>query len=530
MASRAPSLERYRKKRDFARTPEPPGKSRTRSGNSYVIQKHAARRLHYDFRLELDGVLLSWAVPKGPSLDPKVKRLAVQTEDHPVEYGGFEGTIPRGEYGGGTVMVWDRGTWNPEGDARKAYRSGRMTFSLAGEKLRGRWHLVRTRTKDTDDGKAWLLFKSDDSAAQIEGQIVDQRPDSALTGRTMEQIADSKDRVWHSKPRGAGDEPKAARSRSNGKGRKEKIPELELTNPDKVLFPENGITKSELADYYAKVSGHMLPHVAGRPLTLVRCPEGRHKGCFFQKHIGAGTPEFVREIPIREDDGVAQYMAIDDVMGLMALVQLGVLEIHTWGASREDVEHPDLLVIDLDPDPAVSWERVTLAARLVRDRFEALGLESFVKTTGGKGLHICAPVAARLDWAGAKELCKRFAELIVHSDPKSFVATISKSKRRGKIFVDYLRNGRGATFIAPYSTRARPGAPVATPLDWSELDEELDPLSFDVRTLPDRLRALKTDPWARVPKLHQEFGPEVARALGVSPVKSSRRRAASVPR
>jgi bifunctional non-homologous end joining protein LigD len=526
MPSQAPGLEQYRRKRNFTRTPEPAGKGRARTGNSYVIQKHAARRLHYDFRLELDGVLLSWAVPKGPSLDPKIKRLAVQTEDHPVEYGGFEGTIPRGEYGAGTVMVWDRGTWSPEGDPRRAYRAGRLTFSLAGEKLRGRWHLVRTRTRDSDDGKAWLLFKSADEAAGADGQIVDQRPDSALTGRTMQQIAESADRVWHSKRGRASGERKNSRTKSKRSDVEAKGQQLELTNPDKILYPEKRITKSELADYYAKVSGHMLPHVAGRPLTLVRCPEGHHKGCFFQKHIGTGVPEFIRAISIREDEGAGDYMVIDDVMGLISLVQLGVLEIHTWGSSSEDVEHPDLLVIDLDPDPTVGWSRVVEAARLVRDHFLELGLESFVKTTGGKGLHVCAPVAPRLDWTAAKELCKRFAESIVRSDPKSFVATISKSKRRGKIFVDYLRNGRGATFIAPYSTRARPGAPVATPLDWSELDE-IDPLGFDVRSLPDRLRALKRDPWARVPKLRQEFGPRAARALGLEPIKPSRRRGAS---
>jgi bifunctional non-homologous end joining protein LigD len=220
-------------------------------------------------------------------------------------------------------------------------------------------------------------------------------------------------------------------------------------------------------------------------------------------------------------------MVIDDVMGLMSLVQLGVLEIHTWGSTSEDVEHPDLLVIDLDPDPAVSFTRVVDAARLVRDRFDEMGLSSFVKTTGGKGLHVCVPVTPRLDWTAAKELCRRFAELIVRSDPKGFVATMSKSKRHGKIFVDYLRNGRGATFIAPYSTRARAGAPVATPLDWSELEDGIDPLAFDVRSVPDRLRAQKVDPWARLPKLRQELGPAALRALGLQPVKPSRRRGAS---
>jgi len=495
-----------------------------------VIQKHAARRLHYDFRLELDGVLLSWALPKGPSLNPSVQRLAVPTEDHPVEYGSFEGTIPRGEYGGGTVMVWDRGTWNPEGDARRAYRAGRLTFSLSGKKLRGRWHLVRTRSRQVDDNRGWLLFKSDDDQARTVGEIADERPDSALTGRSMEEIAQKPKRVWHSKPRASSSRSAAAASESSTPAPVRRGPQLELTNPDKVLFPENGITKSELADYYAKVSGHMLPHAAGRPLTLVRCPEGRHKGCFFQKHIGIGTPEFVRAVPIREGDGSGQYMAIDDVMGLMALVQLGVLEVHTWGSTTDDVEHPNLLVIDLDPDQAVSWSRVVQAARLVRDRLEDFGLESFVKTTGGKGLHVCVPVAPQLGWDAAKQFCKLFAESIVQSDPKSFVATSSKRARRGKIFVDYLRNGRGATFIAPYSTRARSGAPIATPLDWSELDDELDPLRFDVHSVPKRLIALERDPWARLPKLQQRIAPAVVRALTRGPFKPSRRRGASDPR
>jgi bifunctional non-homologous end joining protein LigD len=510
MAGRPARLETYRRKRDFSRTREPPGRSAAKAGNSFVVQKHAARRLHYDFRLELDGVLLSWAVPKGPSLDPGVKRLAVHVEDHPVEYGGFEGTIPKGEYGGGTVMLWDRGYYEPEGDPKKSYQAGRLTFTLHGEKLTGRWHLVRTKARGGDD-KSWLLFKSDDAAAHHDGEaIVQTEPDSVLTGRTMDQISAGKS----AKPR-------------KGAKTSRKPPAFELTNPDKVLYPEQGITKRELAEYYAKVAGYMLPHVTARPLTLVRCPEGRHKSCFFQKHASDGTPESIRSIPIGEDAGEKDYMAIDDGVGLLSLVQLGVLEIHTWGASSEDPEHPDLIVIDLDPDVGVAFGAVIDAARLVRERFEALGLESFVKTTGGKGLHVCVPVLPDLEWDAVKDFCKRFAERIVADDPGHFVATMSKQKRAGKIFVDYLRNGRGATFIAPYSTRARPGAPVATPLAWDELEAGLDPAKFDLRRVPLRLARLKVDPWARLPELRQRITSKTLNAFGNGAVKSSRRRAAS---
>jgi bifunctional non-homologous end joining protein LigD len=513
MAERGATLQTYRRKRDFSRTREPSGQKAPGRGYSFVVQKHAARRLHYDFRLELDGVLLSWAVPKGPSLDPGVKRLAVQVEDHPVEYGGFEGTIPKGEYGGGTVMVWDRGRYEPEGDARKAYRAGRLNFELFGEKLKGRWHLVRTRSRGADDGKSWLLFKSDDAQALRDGDaIVDTRPDSALTGRTMDQISAGKSGKRKS-PRVSGEPPK-----------------LELTNPDKVFFPEQGTTKRDLAEYYAKVAGYMLPHVTARPLTLVRCPEGRHKHCFFQKHANDGMPESIRSVPIRERTGDESYMAIDDGIGLLSLVQMGVLEIHTWGASSEDPEHPDLIVIDLDPDPSVRFARVIDAAKLVRDRFDQLGLESFVKTTGGKGLHVCVPLTPRLDWDTIKEFCRRFAEQIVEADPDHFVATMSKQKRAGKIFVDYFRNGRGATFIAPYSTRARPGAPVATPLEWRELDAKLDPAKLDLKSVPRRLAELKSDPWARLWKLRQSLGEKTLQALDGARVKPNRRRAASARR
>ena len=842
-------LSEYRRKRDFSITSEPAGGKKPRTGALYLIQKHDASHLHYDFRLELDGVLLSWAVPKGPSLDPHVKRLAMQTEDHPVEYGSFEGTIPKGQYGGGTVMLWDTGWWEPHGDPHTMMKKGHLSFELHGEKLHGSWHLVRTRGKD--DRPQWLLFKSnDDAAAKNEDQKLTATL-SVKTGRTMSQIEHGDSPVWRSNraepkastrpktltktgkktktakktetekktksrakkntkkksgakspPRtiapelalltdappkgdawaheakldgyrilarvdgddvtlltrkgndwtmrmpwlveevralgvdgaifdgelvamnaegrsdfqllqnalsegaraslayyafdllfldgvglrdeplidrknklekllakkrkssrifysshtvGHGDEvfaqacklglegivskkldsayearrgpdwlkvkctarqelviggftePRGSRSslgallvgaRDSKKGHlryagkvgtgfsekslaslRESLAALEtdeppfenpphgyeakgvhwvkptlvaeieltemtrdgklrhptfrglrddkgaeevvverahlvekshskqtvqtksprLTNPDRVLYPENGITKEELATYYEKVASRMLPHVEGRPLTLVRCPNGRHS-CFFQKHASHEVDESIREIRLPEKQGSAKYMTIHDEAGLLALVQLGVLEIHTWGCHDDEPEKPDWLVFDLDPDTSLPWKEVTRAAFEVRERLAALELDSVVKTTGGKGLHVCVPVARRLDWDTTKEMCRALAEQMVHDSPDRYVATVSKAKRAGKILVDYLRNGRGATFVAPYSTRAREGAPVAMPLRWSDLRTSKRP-ELDLRGVLEA--KLGADPWKGVARRRQ---------------------------
>jgi bifunctional non-homologous end joining protein LigD len=492
-------LQRYREKRDFAVTPEPKGTARSKTGFSYVIQKHAASHLHYDFRLEQDGVLLSWAVPKGPSLDPKVRRLAMQTEDHPIEYGGFEGTIPQGEYGGGTVMVWDQGTWEPLEDPKKGYARGHLRFALHGKKLRGHWHLVRTGRADAQK-KSWLLFKSRDDEARTDVSIVEEQQKSALTGRTMDQIASARGKVWHSnrEPKGA----RAAVARSAAARPASRAPSLEkravrvrMTNPERVLYPREGITKRELAEYYAAVAPWMIPHVAGRPLMLVRCPQGVDKQRFVQKHVKPPLPDGIRAVPIEEDGAEVEYVAIDDALGLVGLAQMSVLEIHTWGAHADDPDRPDFLVFDLDPDPKVKWTAVIAGARLLREALGHLGLESYVKTTGGKGLHVCVPIARRVGWEEAKEFCRALTELVVKVDPKAYVATMSKAQRSGKIFIDFFRNGRGATFIAPYSTRARHGAPVAMPLAWDELSPKIAADHFHLRNVMKRLSTLGADPW-----------------------------------
>ncbi|MEP7010288.1 MAG: DNA ligase D [Acidobacteriota bacterium] len=899
------ALEEYRRKRRFDRTPEPGGKvgSKTQAqAGRFVIQKHDATRLHYDFRLESDGVLKSWAVPKGPSLDPTERRLAVEVEDHPLEYGSFEGIIPEGEYGGGTVEVWDEGRWQPRGDPAEGFRKGHLKFQLDGEKLQGGWNLVRL--KGDEKKPNWLLIKENDATARphAEGDILEERPESVASGRTLDQIAKDPKKVWSSKGkaesvkapvkapapapapkkapkesskerarrgklppavspqlatlvaeppegegwlfeikldgyrilaaagggkvqltsrngkdwtdrfptiaeavgrldaesvlldgevvalddegrssfqrlqnalradrtanlayfvfdllhlngkdltgrplverkealrglltsageetlryndhveekgaaffkqacdlgiegivakqgeapyrtgRGAGwlkikclgrqevviggftapkgsrsdlgallvgtyrekelqfagkvgtgfndetladlarrlkplirktspfvDPPKGAEAREvtwvdpklvaevaftewtdDGRMRhpsfqglredktaaevkrevespvptpgnaakkapakpaaktaekpaaksvakppaaktpgakapaKKTAPApkpapvlakgdadvagVRLSHPDRVLYPEQGVTKLDLARYYQAVEEWILPHVAKRPLTLVRCPEGRKKACFYQKHFRDGMPSSIRSVPIHEEGGAKEpYLYVDDLAGLVGLVQFGVLELHGWGALIDDVERPDRLVFDLDPDPAVAWAQVVETAELVRGGLSDLGLETFVQTTGGKGLHVVAPLQRGRPWAEVKDFAQAFAERLVGIAPDRFVSKASKAARTGKIFTDWLRNARGATAIAPYSSRAREGATVATPLRWNEL-KKVSPGDFTVATVPGRLAKLKKDPWEGFWKTRQTIRAEALRALGL---------------
>src|SRR5262249_15161977 len=268
------------------------------------------------------------------------------------------------------------------------------------------------------------------------------------------------------------------------------LSKFRLTHPDRVLFPEQGLTKEGLAEYYLAVADRMLPHIAGRALTLVRCPDGRGKPCFYQRHPSEGMPEGIREQPIRESDGVFKSISIDGLDGLIGLVQIGALEIHTWGSRLDKPEQPDRIVFDLDPDEGLPWPAVVAAAKEVRQRLAELGLKSFLKTTGGKGLHVVAPIRRGPDWDEIKAFTKAVVEQLAGDAPDRYTANMSKAKRRGRIYVDFLRNQHGATFIAPYSTRAKPGAPVSTPLFWEELDQGVRSNQFNTANLPARLSAL----------------------------------------
>jgi bifunctional non-homologous end joining protein LigD len=795
-------LDEYRRKRDFRRTPEPAGTAGTAPGGRFVIQRHAARRLHYDLRLELDGVLKSWAVPRGPSLDPAEKRLAVHVEDHPLDYASFEGTIPAGEYGAGEVLLWDHGHWAPVGDAEEGYRRGKLKFVLDGEKLRGGWTLARMGGRAGEGGKNWLLLKERDAEAHpaTEGDILAERPESVaavtrgpLPARLAPQLAILADeapkgddwlheikydgyralcRLEHGRARlftrsgqdwsdrfgpvarecaglpaqaawidgevvvldadgrtrfetlqealgspaaagalryvafdllhldgvdlravpleqrkqrlaallrrvpddtlrygdhvvgrgeafleqarahglegivskrregphrdgrhpdwrkirchergefvvggftdpagsragfgalllgvhegpgpltyvgrvGTGfsdvkldalrrrlaalegppapfapfpdvppgahwvrpelvaevtftnwtrdgrlrhpvfvglrdDKPASEVARERPRSvpaprRAEEAIELEgvrLTHPDRVLWPEVGVTKLELARYYIAIAEWILPHVGGRPLAVVRGPRGHAGTTFFQKHLAAGMPEAIHSVRLEDEEGVKDHLVIDSVAGLVALVQLDVLEIHAWGARADRVERPDRLVLDLDPDEAVPWDVIVGAACAVHLRLEHLGLASFVKTTGGKGLHVVVPLARRHGWAEMKAFARAVSGDLARRLPDAFTVNPAKAARRGKIYLDYLRNGRGATAVAAYSARARPGAPVSVPLSWRELD--VRPGDLTVRTVPERLRILHQDPWHALATVQQSITTAMRRSL-----------------
>jgi bifunctional non-homologous end joining protein LigD len=880
-------LGTYRGKRDFDRTSEPTGRKRRSRNNllSFVVQKHAASHLHYDFRLEWDGVLLSWAVPKGPVPDPSVRRLAMRTEDHPMSYADFEGVIPAGSYGGGTVMVWDRGRWTPRGDPAKDLAKGKLDFDLEGEKLNGRWTLVRTG--DGDGGKeAWLLFKrSDEAARRGSGDaLLDERPLSVVTGRSLDEIAADRARVWRSgeaeggpearspeagvadasgvegareasisrvpdfqlttlvdeAPKGddwihemkydgyrlrctvvrktadEGAEPRVrlttrggkdwtdrfpriaralgalpvsaavldgeavvmdAEGRSDfqalqqalgdpggtelhfyafdllhldgwdvtraplterkrllretlehapsvvrysdhvvgrgpafhteacqhglegivskratapyaaGRGRswlkvkclerqemvvvgwtepegsragfgalvlgvhdaggdlvyagrvgtgftagtlrdirkrleplarrtapvkgapktargraihwvrpelvaevaftewtadgiarhpsfqglredkrwKEVVREREvatggapeeapeetgaeggggaeadeatttsastprtssrknvvkvagvtISNPDRVLYPEAGVTKADVARYWAAVSDAALPLLVDRPLTLYRCPKGIGGTCFFQKHAPESLPEAVRRVHVPEKTGDPKpepYMLLDGLAGLITLVQHGVVEFHVWGARSDRLDRPDTVVMDVDPGPGVPWSDIVLAAVALRDLLAELGLRSWPRATGGKGVHVVVPLVRRHGWSEVKAFARALAELMASAAPDRFVATSSKKAREGKIYVDYLRNDRNATAIGTFSPRARPGAPVAHPLSWTEL-EGLDEAAR--LTLPEAAEIDWTarDPWREYGGVRQSITRSVRSAL-----------------
>jgi bifunctional non-homologous end joining protein LigD len=793
-------IETYNKKRDFSKTKEPKGRRLKGKGDSFVVQKHDASRLHWDFRLELDGVLKSWAVPKGPSLDPGENRLAMRTEDHPLDYGGFEGTIPKGEYGGGTVMLWDQGRWipDPRKDPSKTIEEGHLHFTLEGDRMKGEWVMFRLKPRPGEKAEPWMLKKvTDDFADPADGDaLVDNCVTSVTTGRTMAEIAVGKD-VWRSNRGGQkGGRAKKAASKapppfeepqlatlvdevpagsswiheikydgyrlllavgdgvatawtrnakdwsdkfkalvkaaaklpagclidgeavaldedgrpsfqllqSTLKGgsanlafyafdllidrgadirklpnieRKERLaalletvpppilygdhivgrgqemfeavckqggegviskkasaaysgtrtrnwlkikciqrqefvivgwsesdkrrgfrslllaakdgrkltyvgkvgtgfnaklieelsermaplevdkapvevprpdrkgahwikPELvaeinyaeftddgilrhpsfvglredkpaskvvrevpkhltkaekkkpgkstpesfgiEISSPERIIYPELGLTKKDLADYYAEIEPLIMVDAAKRPMTLIRCPGGRTGECFFQKHDKGTFGPHVKQIPIREKDGHKEdYLYFDDIRGLLASVQMGTVEFHGWGSKVEKVEYPDRLVFDLDPDVGLDFGKVKAAAVRLKALLEDLGLKSFPLLSGGKGIHVVVPLDQSKDWPTVKSFADRFSRAISEAEPQTFTANIRKVERKGRIFLDWLRNQRGATAVMPYSARAREGAPVAAPVAWAELGKYDSGHHFSIR-------------------------------------------------
>lgn len=297
---------------------------------------------------------------------------------------------------------------------------------------------------------------------------------------------------------------------------------VRLSHPEKILDTQTKLTKRELAEYYAAVADHLLPHIADRPLSIVRCPDGSDKPCFFQKHVGMGVPEEIGSVEIRSKKGgpAEQYLTVSSREGLVALAQLGVMEVHPWGSRNESLEMPDRIIIDLDPDSAISWKRLVESAVVVRDIFKQIGLESFVKSTGGKGLHVVVPIQPEREWAAIKDFSHHLVLLLERADPGLYLTKMTKSARKGRIFLDYLRNERGATAVAPWSPRARPGARVAVPFTWTELKRS-DLPQFAAANLDDWKSRLKRDPWIKMVEMKQWLTDEAFQAVSKLVKKSS---------
>ncbi|TCS33737.1 DNA ligase D [Paucimonas lemoignei] len=477
-------LATYHAKRNFRITSEPRGQAqRAQDELRFVVQRHDASKLHYDFRLELDGTLKSWAIPKGPSMNPADKRLAVQVEDHPISYADFEGIIPAHQYGAGKVEIWDSGIWEARGDAAQGYRDGKLKFHLYGDKLHGSWTLVRTRMAGGGNKQQWLLIKERDEAARSDSGI-DEEADKPV-GKLLKHAP--------SKPA--------------------TLQGITITHPERVIDPASGLTKLDLAHYYDAVAPYLLPYLKNRPVYLLRSPGGLTGKAFFQRHaIRAAIPEIAILDP-SVDPEHQPLLVINSAKALVSAAQMGTIELHTCNARADCMDKPDCMVFDLDPDPKLKWQRVVDGARLLREFLNELGLDSFVKTSGSKGLHVVVPLARRHTWETVTRCSEAVARHLAETFPRKFGIKMGEQNRVCKIYIDHLRNQKMASTVAPYSVRARQGLSVSTPLSWDELDDVTNSAMWNIQSLPARLKALKKDPWEAYGNTRQTISKAMLRKL-----------------
>jgi bifunctional non-homologous end joining protein LigD len=510
--------------RDFARTPEPAGDTGGQAAGAavpaqrrFVVQRHRARRLHYDVRFEIDGVLASWAVPRGPTLDPAVRRLAVHVEDHPIEYLDFEGVIPSGGYGSGDVIVWDLGTWEPHetDDPAAAVAAGELHADVSGYKLHGRFILVRTGS----DEKQWvLLHKHDDDA--IPGWDPEDHPLSVLSGRTNDQVKADPDRMWRSdlppaeasislRPEGESGQVAVSPPAIEGPAEAELAAldelgsngswdvfgrQLRLTNLDKEMFPgregEAPVTKRELVRYAAVIAPVILPYLAGRPLNMNRFPGGAGTRGFWHKQLPEHAPEWVPRWhnPDAKRDKSDTYLMVDEPAALVWAANFGALEWHAWTALATAPRNPTYALIDIDPGTATTWEDVLVLARLHRTALQHLRVRAQPKVTGRRGIQIWIPVNAGLSYEDTRVWVEQLSKAVGAVVPELVSWKWDVSERSGLARLDYTQNVSNKTLVAPYSPRAAPGGPVSAPIRWDELDDPaLRPDGFTIRSMPDRL-------------------------------------------
>ncbi|MFN3651450.1 MAG: non-homologous end-joining DNA ligase [Armatimonadota bacterium] len=493
-------LEEYRRKRDFTRSPEPgPEPAAEPPAPRFVVQEHHARRLHYDFRLEMGGVLKSWAVPKGPSLDPRVRRLAVEVEDHPVDYLTFEGRIPEGSYGAGSVFVWDLGEYRlREADPLAAWERGRLHLTLFGERLRGDWRLFRTQGGEKPQ---WLLQKVDDEHAQpghAAEKIGSREPAGAGSAEPPFLPVEARiTRTAAPSARGALS-PEELLSRKELRG--DVVLELEsgrvrLTSLDRPYWPELGLTKGDLLRYYLRAAPYLVPLLRDRPAILRRFPEGPGGAAFYQ-HDLTSAPEGVRVVQLpREGGRPASYAVYDSPLALLYLTNIGCIEHHPWHSRVPHPDRPDYFALDLDPFEA-GWESVVRVAFAVRNALRIFGLEAYVKTSGSRGLHLYVPVEPVYTYRQVHDLAEAVGRFVAEQHPE--IATGERriqARRPGQVYVDWEQNAYGKSLASAYSVRAVPRATVSCPLAWEELEAGARLEDFTVPRVLERLEA-GNEPWA----------------------------------
>jgi bifunctional non-homologous end joining protein LigD len=507
-------LETYKRKRDFKKTSEPEGRVARRERRRFVVQEHHASSLHFDFRLEMGGVLKSWSARKGPTLDPRVKRLAVMTEDHPVEYLEFEGRIPEGQYGAGEQLIWDAGDYELKNgqDPLRQLKEGKLSFELRGDKLRGGFNLIRMKGRDDQ----WLLIKSDDEFA---------RPGWALELRTGGRI-DETDEPRKKKRGGRARRP-APKLRAKAKPETRPVAAsrafkakglsgdldlkvgkeiVSLTNIDKFYWPEEGYTKGDLVKYYYETAKYILPYLKDRPLILKRYPNGIDKPSFHQHDVD-GAPDYARAVAIDVEAGhVVNYLVCDNLATLLYVTNLGAIERHPWNSRTRNLDHPDWVVFDLDPGEGVEFAAICEVALRLKDVIGRAGLECFAKTSGSRGIHVYAPLKPVHGYEEVADFAERAASIVAGELPR--LATVERSlkkRTRGSIYVDHFQNARGKSVVAPYSARPRPGATVSAPLDWAEVKRgKITPQDFTIENMRKRIER-KGDLFSPVLKLKQRL-------------------------
>ena len=472
----------------------------------FVVQRHRATGDHFDLRLEVDGALVSWAVPKGPTLDPTKRRTAFRVGDHPMEYFHFEGVIPEGSYGAGDVVVWDTGTWElrKADEPRAALEAGELHAELYGEKLRGRIALVRRG--GLGDREQWLLVHKRDEHA-VEGWEPLDHPRSVLTGRTNEEVLADRDRLWRSDLPAAEAEVHLKPSESEVSDSIEALDELgaqgtwhvfgrdlKVTNLEKVLFPgrddEPPVTKRELLRYAAAIAPTALPFLQGRALNMRRHPDGAETKGFWHKQRPDHAPEWVGawDNPDADEGETSTYPVMDEPAAIVWAAQFGALEWHPWTSRTDQPHRPTYALVDLDPGEETSWEDVLVLARLHRTAFEHVGVRAVPKVTGRRGIQIWVPVRRGPSFDDTRAWVEQLSRTVGAVVPELVSWKWEVRSRGGKARLDYTQNAINRTLVAPYSPRAAAGAPVSAPITWEELDDPaLRPDGFTIRNVLDRI-------------------------------------------